>query len=175
MARRFGTAFASRRWRLGTALIVLLAGLCGALQAHADRRHNVTTLHMDAERTLQWVARDLGIELRDDIPRPRIRLASETPLREFQDAIEAQWHVRPPLVFNVYVIARNEIFLDDTSDYYRRRHRTLDDSLAHELVHYLQVRYQNDDLATDASELEASTVQAAFRDAHFPALANAAK
>ena len=43
-------------------------------------------------------------------------------------------------------IVRNEIDLGDGETYYRRLNRTLDDSLAHELVHYIQARYFNDDL-----------------------------
>jgi len=40
---------------------------------------------------------------------------------------------------NVYVMARNEIYLMDDAGYYRRIRRTLDESLAHEFAHYLQV------------------------------------
>jgi hypothetical protein len=102
--------------------------------------------------------------LREEVPLPVILLASETPLKRFQNAVAQQWHVLPPRVFNAYVAATNEIYLDDTSDYYARRKCTLDDSLAHELVHYVQARYRGDDLSSDAAELEAVTLQRAFRE-----------
>ena len=60
--------------------------------------------------------------------------------------IAPQWHFRPPLFANAYVVARNEIYLMDEPAYYRRMHRTLDESLAHEFAHYLQVTYFAADL-----------------------------
>ena len=43
--------------------------------------------------------------------------------------------------------------------------RTLDESLAHEFAHYLQVTYFAADLADETCEHEAIAVQIAFRDA----------
>ena len=43
-------------------------------------------------------------------------------------------------------------------------HRTLDESLAHEFTHYLQVRYQGANLDDESAELQAIAVQFAFRD-----------
>ncbi len=80
--------------------------------------------------------------LRPEIPVPAIFVASTTPLAQFQDAIEAQWRFRPDVVLNTYAIARNEIYLYDGAAYFAQRNRTLDDSLAHEFVHYLQAQYR---------------------------------
>lgn len=145
---------------------VLVTGLvlCVGNTDAAHRQTPSVALRVGVEATLEWVAGSMGVTLREDEPVPAIRLASETPLKRFQDAVAPQWHFRPPRVFNAYVVATNEIYLDDTSGYYARRKCSLDDSLAHELVHYLQVRYRGDDLSSDAAELEAVTVQREFRE-----------
>jgi hypothetical protein len=115
---------------------------------------------------LEQVAQRLGVTLRPEIPVPAIRFASSTPLAQFQDAIEAQWRFRPPNIVNTYAIARNEIYLYDGAAYYAQHHRTLDDSLAHELVHYLQWQYRNDDLSSEWREAEAVDIQTWFREAY---------
>lgn len=63
-----------------------------------------------------------------------------------------------------YAIERNEIYLSDGADFYLRLKRTLDDSLAHELVHYIQARYFGEDLSTDGCEVQAVEVQRWFRE-----------
>jgi hypothetical protein len=107
----------------------------------------------------------MNVTLRPDRPLPRIYFESSTSLEQFQDAIAPQWHFRPPLFANAYVVARNEIYLMDDPSYYRRMRRTLDESLAHEFAHYLQVMYFAADLADETCEGEAIAVQIAFRDA----------
>ena len=121
-------------------------------------------LRSDPGVILHMVARNMNIVLRPEIPAPAIFFASATPLKQFQDAIESQWKFRPHIITNAYVAARNEIYLCDDAAYYRRLNRTLDDSLAHELVHFLQAKYLNDDLASDGSELQAVTIQTWFRE-----------
>lgn len=69
-------------------------------------------------------------------------------------------------------MASNEIYLSDDAAYYKRRNRTLDDSLAHEFVHYIQVRYRNDSLADDDCEMEAITVRLALIESNTPEVAN---
>jgi hypothetical protein len=151
----------------GLAWSIAIALAIAATTPEAARPPSASvTLRVDPRYTAEWVARSMGIALKGDVALPTVHLASATPLRRFQDAVEPQWGLRPRQIFNAYVMATNEIYLDDVSDYYRRRNRTLDESLAHELVHYLQVRYLRDDLASDASELEAVTVQQAFREIH---------
>jgi hypothetical protein len=106
----------------------------------------------------------MGVTLRPDIPAPAVFLESTTPLRQFQDAMEVQWRFRPHLVSNAYAIARNEIYLSDDAGFYLRLKRTLDDSLAHELVHYIQAQYFSEDLSTDSCEVQAAEVQRWFRE-----------
>lgn len=100
------------------------------------------------------------------IPLPRLRLKSQTSLKEFQDAIEGQWGQRPAEITNAYIIALNEIYLMDDADYYQKLGRCLDDSLAHELTHFYQVKYQGytPDGNDDFFELDAIEIQTAFRE-----------
>jgi hypothetical protein len=113
---------------------------------------------------LEAVAQRMQVTLRPDVPIPAIHVESATPLRQFQDAIEVQWRTRPSLVTNAYAIAHNEIYLIDDAAFYGRMGRTLDDSLAHELVHYIQAKYLNDDLSSDWCEVQAAAVQRWFRE-----------
>jgi hypothetical protein len=53
--------------------------------------------------------------------------------------------------------------LDDPG-YYRRIRRTLDESLAHEFAHYLQVRYFASNLVDESCETQAVSIQIAFRE-----------
>ena len=126
-------------------------------------------LRFDPRFILETVAQRMKVTLRSDIPAPGIFLESTTPLRQFQDAMEAQWRFRPPLVTNAYAIVRNEIYLSDDADFYVRLKRTLDDSLAHEFVHYIQAMYFNEDLSTDGCEVQAAEVQRWFREVHVQA------
>jgi len=121
-------------------------------------------LRFDPQFVLEVVAERMQVKLRADVPLPAVFVESTTPLRQYQDAMEAQWRFRPPLVSNAYSIERNEIYLSDDAGFYRRLKRTIDDSLAHELVHYIQARYFGEDLSTDGCEVQAVEVQRWFRD-----------
>jgi hypothetical protein len=142
--------------------------LCGALLAASGQAcagdPELMTLRYEPRYILEAVARKMNVELRADEPLPRIYFESRTPLARFQDAVAPQWNFRPPKFANVYVVARNEIYLTDDPGYYRRLHRSLDESLAHEFTHYLQVRYQGASLDDESAELQAVSVQFAFRD-----------
>lgn len=129
----------------------------GAGQAREILREDVPT-------TLAFVAAAMGVRLDPNEPLPVVHLASRTPLARFREAMAPQWGFRPHVFVNAYAVATNEIYLDDASDYYKRLHRTLDDSLAHELVHYVQVRYRRLDLADESCETEAVTIQTAYRE-----------
>jgi hypothetical protein len=121
-------------------------------------------LRFDTRFVLELVARRMQVTLRPDVPVPAIFVESAVPLGQYQDAMEVQWRFRPPLVSNAYAIERNEIYLSDDADFYRRLKRTIDDSLAHELVHYIQAKYFNEDLSTDGCEVQAVEVQRWFRE-----------
>lgn len=98
------------------------------------------------------------------IPFPKIYLESKTPLKQFQDAIEKQWGMRPDQFTNAFAVNNNEIYLLDDEEYYKRNERCMDDSLAHELTHYIQSKYQGWDLNDDSLEWEAIDVQTNFRN-----------
>lgn len=101
---------------------------------------------------------------RSDVPFPVIRYESATPLVEFQDAIEEQWGMRPDKITNAFAVKHNKIFMNDDAAYYERTGRCMDDSLAHELVHYVQAKYQGWDLNDDSLEWQAIEIQTAFRE-----------
>lgn len=150
----------------------LVAALAGAALALPDARATADgpeRLHEEPSVILARVAQQMNVELRAAETPPRIYLESHTPLSQFQDAVEAQWQQRPARFGNVYVVARNEIYLSDDPAYYRRMRRTLDESLAHEFAHYLQARYLGYDLADESCEAQALDVQIAFRQASPPA------
>ena len=123
-------------------------------------------LRFDTRFVLELVAERMQVKLRPDVPLPAIFVESAVPLRQYQDAMEVQWRFRPPMVSNAYAIERNEIYLSDDASFYRRLKRTIDDSLAHELVHYIQSKYFGEDLSTDSCEVQAAEVQRWFRDEH---------
>ena len=101
---------------------------------------------------------------RPEIPFPKIFLKSTTPLSQFQDAIEKQWGQRPKAFTNAYAIESNAIYIMDDADYYKKFQRCIDDSLVHELVHYIQVKYQNWDINDESLEWQAIDLQTNFRN-----------
>jgi len=124
------------------------------------------TLRYSPECILKSVAQMMGQKYRPDIPMPKIFLESDITLDQFQDAVEEQWGQRPDNITNVYVWKRNEIYLLDDPVYYASYKRAIDDSLAHEFVHYIQDRYRGWDLSTDdpAFEPQAVEFQTMFRE-----------
>lgn len=157
--------------RTGAARSLALALAAGLSLAPEARAAEPVRLRFDTAFVLERVADLLGATLRPDRAPPVVRLESATPLAEFRDAMAAQWGFVPPAFSNGYAIARNEIFLIDDPSHYARLGRTIDDALAHELAHYVQVRYFDADLHAPTWEQEAIAVQAWFaahhvRDAH---------
>ncbi len=165
-------AVAERRTRHGTlrrslhflAALTLFVGLTTAGAAGAEPHR--AQLNFDPRLVLAWVARQMNVTLRPEVPLPAIYLESSTPLQRFQDAIAPQWHFRPPMFANAFASASNEIFLIDDPDYYERRKTTIDDSLAHEFAHYIQVHYQNADLSDHTCEQDAIAVQQSFSEGY---------
>ena len=103
------------------------------------------------------------LDKKAEIPFPKFFYESKTSLKQFQDAIERQWGFRPDVITNAFAVANNEIYILDDASYYKKTERCMDDSIAHELTHYLQVKYQNWDLSDESLEWEAIDVQTAFR------------
>jgi len=130
----------------------LLGGAIGAERA----------LRLDPQATLQIVARRMRVELDPGVPAPAIRFESVTSLERFQDVTERQWGFRPKRFVNVFVAETNEIYLIDDPAYYAATGHTIDESLAHELVHYVQARYGRANFY-DWAEHEAVAIQKWFR------------
>lgn len=124
----------------------------------------VATLQHDPQFILEAVAERMRVRLRPDIAPPVILLESRTPLQRLQVAVEKQWGFWPPVFVTMYARASNEVYLIDEAALYERYATTPDDSLAHELVHYIQANYREDRFDTDWSESEAVTVQIWFRE-----------
>lgn len=101
---------------------------------------------------------------RPEIPFPRFFYESSTPLKQFQDAVEPQWGFRPERITNAFILHHNDIYILDEAAYYQKTGRCMDDSVAHELVHYVQGKYQGWDLHDDSLEWEAIDIQTAFRE-----------
>lgn len=101
---------------------------------------------------------------RADIPLPTFHFESKTPLKQFQDAIEKQWGFRPEVFTNAFAVDNNQIYVMDDADYYQKHGRCMDDSVVHELVHYIQVKYLNWDLSDESLEWDAIEIQAQFRE-----------
>lgn len=89
---------------------------------------------------------------------PRIFYESTTPIEQFQNVVEPQWNLRPERFVNVYIARTNEIYLNDDALFYSERGRFLDDSLAHELVPFIQVVHQGAS-SDDGEDLEAEAIE----------------
>lgn len=162
-----------KRWHLaalsGAALILGTAELPARMNETraaapvGDPPARVVALQHDSRFILEVVARRMGVTLRPDIPPPAIRLESRTPLERLQAAIEPQWGFRPEVFTSTYATAGNEVYLIDDAAHYETYGGAPDDSLAHELVHYIQANYLRDRFNTDWSESEAVAIQTWFR------------
>ena len=144
-------------------LAIAIAALLPALAWGDDVRPAPAFLEHDPQDVLAAVARRMHIRLQPFVPLPAIHLESRTPLEQLQRVAERQWGTRPREFMNVYVAEENAIYLIDDTGHLAHRHGTLDDALAHELVHYLQANYRKDGFSTEWSEVEALRVQAWFR------------
>lgn len=105
-----------------------------------------------------------NIVFRSDIPKPEFFYESSTSLMQFQDAIEKQWGFRPAVFTNAYAFEKNQVYMTDGRDYYDHVNRCMDDSVAHELTHYVQAQYQHFDLNDESLEWDAVDVQTWFRE-----------
>ncbi|MBI5240743.1 MAG: hypothetical protein HY926_09745 [Elusimicrobia bacterium] len=108
----------------------------------------------------------MGKAAKADIPMPALYLQDKTPLKQLQDAVEPQWNMRPDMFVNVYSAAQNAVYVMNEAEYYRKLGRFVDDSIAHELAHYVQVKYRGIRIEDfdDGLEGEAVSVQTEFRD-----------
>lgn len=159
--------------------VFLLPGLAGASGPASARARSSEALQFRGTGIarpaypeaclMRLTAKKMRLELREEIPAPPVRYGSETPLKEFQDAIEPQWGLRPDFVLNAYVFALNRIYILDEKEYYDKMGRFVDDSIFHEFVHYFQVQYRGDTFDGyngEYLESEAIDYQTWFRDTY---------
>ena len=124
----------------------------------------VAALKYSTEFIFGKVLEKKNLQLRLDLPIPPVYFESKTPLAHFQDAIKEQFGFAPDVFLNAYSAKNNEIFLVDDLNYYQSMKRCMDDSLAHELTHYVQFKYQNFDMNDESLESDAVAVQTWFRE-----------
>jgi len=117
---------------------------------------------------LAIVADYMKVTLKSEVALPRVRTQSDTSLKEFQDSIEVFWKFRPDVFTNVYNPIHNEIFIMTERAYYQKHKRSVFDSVAHELVHYVQKEYKGVDFTQEdeSVEFQAIEVQTWFRDTY---------
>lgn len=146
------------------ALLAALLALLPAAEAKAPIER--MPLRHDPACVLEAVAWAMNVRLDPAVPKPAIRLETQTPMKEFADAVEPQWGSRPEIFTNAYSPTANKIFLIEDAGYYTRLRRDIADSLAHEYVHYIQVKYKGTTIGDfgDAEESEAISWQTWFRD-----------
>lgn len=146
--------------------VFLFVGLAQSARAFSEGDRARSKYSVECLASL--VASRMNVVLRSEIAFPRIVHESEITLPEFQDVVEPWWGFRPGAITNVYIPTREEIYLIDDPEYYRKFSRYLEDSLAHELAHFIQVRYLNADLKApdDSLESQAIDIQTWLRETH---------
>ncbi len=139
----------------------------GLMVATTARAETPVKLRFPLECTLAAIAKKRNVQLSENVPLPTLYYESTTSFETFKAAVMQQGHDFPQEFSNayVYVQGKNDIFLIDSPSYYARHGRFIDDSLAHEIAHYVQVRYQKYDLNVEEfAELEAVDLQTWYRD-----------
>ena len=141
-------------------------GAGNAITGDAAPARATATLKFTPQLVLEKVLERKNRPFDAQKPMPEIRYESRVTLAEFQDALESQWGMRPSVFTNAYSVTQNVIYLIDDASYYERLGRFIDDSLAHELTHYVQVVYQGWQLDPhdDSIEMDAIDVQTWFRE-----------
>lgn len=145
-------------------LIALILGLllCQATYAAPRPAKLQHTLDFIFQKVLELKHK----EFNQSIALPKYFFQSRTPLKQFQDAIEKQWGFRPDVFTNAFALENNEIYIMDEAKYYQEQKRCMDDSVAHELVHYIQTKYMGWDLNDESLEWDAIDIQTQFREAY---------
>ncbi|MCO5113281.1 MAG: hypothetical protein M9899_03805 [Bdellovibrionaceae bacterium] len=145
-----------------------MMALLGSVFLFSTSMAQAKTLRYDLIFVLEVVLDKMGKQFDPQKPLPDVFFESQIPLRQFQDAVEPQWGMRPDFVLNAYIVTLNEIYLLDDPTYYKKTNRYIEDSLVHELVHYVQVMYSNASLADggDYLELQAVEIQTWFRETY---------
>ncbi len=120
-----------------------------------------------ADDIMKIVAEKMNIKLDEKIPKPRIITEKEMTLdeynrRAYEFSKKAGYPLKSPLkaMCSTYFIEENEILISEDRKLY---------TLAHELVHYFQIKYRQDDPLNDPYdnlEREAIYIQLWLEDKH---------
>lgn len=149
------------------ACVLVLGGVESAVAAPKKPKPKVVAkLRYTPEFILEQVLLRKNQTKNSEIPAPKISFGSKTKLAYFQEAMLPQWGSKPAAFTNAYAVLKNEVFLLDEDKYYKKLKRCMDDSLAHELTHYVQAQYQHFDLNDDSLEYDAVDVQTWFRETY---------
>ncbi len=132
--------------------------------ATTTQAQGLAKLTYSTEVILDYVLAKKKLTRDQQIPLPELRLKSDTALEVFQISLAEQWNFLPEFFTNAYSVKTNRIFLMDDKSYYEQFDRCIDDSLAHELTHYVQVMYKKWDLEDESLEWDAIDIQTQFRE-----------
>ena len=127
---------------------------------------NMAQLKYEPLFILKQILKHKDLAYKPEIPFPDLFFASKTQTEIFQEDIFPQWGFKPDFITNVYVAHSNHIYISDDQSYYDEMKRCMDDSLAHELTHYIQYKYRGWDLNDDSLEWDAIDTQTWFRENH---------
>lgn len=144
-----------------TTFLFIIAFVFLAVTTHAEE---LAKLSYSTEGILDYVLAKKKLARNPEIPLPELHLKSQTSLEVFQSSLVDQWNFLPEIITNVYSVKTNRIFLMDDKAYYDDLKRCIDDSLAHELTHYVQVMYQKWDHEDESLEWDAVDIQTQFRE-----------
>lgn len=138
------------------------------LDLYSTQLEKTAKLKYSVDFVLDFVLKKKNLVRNPLLEMPQVFLQSQTDLELFQISMFEQWGMQPDQITNAYSVKTNRIFLNDDKTYYDRLKRCMDDSLAHELAHYVQVVYQKWDLNDDSLEWDAVDIQTQFREEFCP-------
>lgn len=149
---------------LKSALVFIFLSLLSQLSFANSNQYWSTEDLLSQKECLLVIARQQMHSLKNT-PAPDLKIESETPLIEFQDAMAEHWHFRPDFFLNVFAVQKNTIYLMNKKASYKSP-RTPYDSLVHELVHFVQQADFGGTGDEDYMENEAVRIQTWFRETY---------
>ncbi len=143
--------------------VFLLTVILGSFSQAGDLKSELIKAQ---ECVIHFVALKMNVVLIDGYELPTIHLESEIKIEEYQTWAEPVWHIKPEVVVNSFFGYPNKLVLFDDMNYYIRHKRFIFDSLVHELVHFVQEKYQGitAEEMHDAEEIQAIGIQTEFRE-----------
>ncbi len=151
-------------------IMALFFAMAGVAQAAVLPEAVLEDARKQESCILDYVVANRYMKRNASLPMPEIVYGHEISVEEFNRRLaDMLGDFRYSAVSNVYYSSENTIFLSDTeASYPEKSGRTIYDSLAHELTHYVQYAYRhysNEEAASDGAEEEAVYVQNDFREA----------